>query len=66
MTLGHPDPALVEQTANVLLKAERPLIIFGKGAAYGKAEDSIANLVKNTKIPFLATPMGKFYCNNDI
>ncbi|CAB3234047.1 unnamed protein product [Arctia plantaginis] len=57
--LAHPDPALVEQAASVLAKAERPLIIVGKGAAYGRAEDAICRLVNNTKIPVLPTPMGK-------
>lgn len=57
--LAHPDPALVSQAADLLAKAERPLIIVGKGAAYGRAEDSIIKLVEKTKIPFLPTPMGK-------
>lgn len=57
--LAHPDPLLVEQAADLLSKAERPLIIVGKGAAYGKAEKVLCKLVENTKIPFLPTPMGK-------
>ncbi|NP_001040193.1 2-hydroxyphytanoyl-CoA lyase [Bombyx mori] len=57
--LAHPDPALVDQAAELLSKAERPLIIVGKGAAYGKAEEAIRKLVENTKLPFLPTPMGK-------
>ncbi|XP_072944586.1 2-hydroxyacyl-CoA lyase 1 isoform X2 [Epargyreus clarus] len=57
--LAYPDPALVDKAAEVLSKAERPLIIVGKGAAYGHAEDAICKLVENTKIPFLPTPMGK-------
>lgn len=57
--LAHPDPALVSQAADLLAKAERPLIIVGKGAAYSRAEDSIIKLVEKTKIPFLPTPMGK-------
>ncbi|XP_046969240.1 2-hydroxyacyl-CoA lyase 1 isoform X1 [Vanessa cardui] len=57
--LAHPDPELVEQAADLLSKAERPLIIVGKGAAYGKAEESLCKLVNATKVPFLPTPMGK-------
>ncbi|XP_075980200.1 2-hydroxyacyl-CoA lyase isoform X2 [Anticarsia gemmatalis] len=57
--LAHPDPALVAQAAELLSKAERPLIIVGKGAGYGRAEDAIRKLVNNTKLPFLPTPMGK-------
>ncbi|RVE53201.1 hypothetical protein evm_002034 [Chilo suppressalis] len=57
--LAHPNPALVSQAADLLAKAERPLIIVGKGSAYGHAEVAITNLVEKTKIPFLPTPMGK-------
>ncbi|GBP26985.1 2-hydroxyacyl-CoA lyase 1 [Eumeta japonica] len=59
VSLGHPNPALVEQAAKLLTEAQRPLIIVGKGAAYGRAEDAIRKLVNTTKIPFLPTPMGK-------
>ncbi|XP_022122283.2 2-hydroxyacyl-CoA lyase 1 isoform X1 [Pieris rapae] len=59
LTLAHPDPSLVDRAAEVLSKAERPLVIVGKGAAYGRAEEPIRKLVENTKIPFLPTPMGK-------
>lgn len=59
LTLAHPDPVLIDRAAELLSKAERPLVIVGKGAAYGKAEESIRKLVENTKIPFLPTPMGK-------
>ncbi|CAG4956006.1 unnamed protein product [Parnassius apollo] len=57
--LAHPDPTLVDQAVDLLSKAERPLIIIGKGAAYGRAEEAVRKLVENTKIPFLPTPMGK-------
>ncbi|KOB65780.1 2-hydroxyphytanoyl-CoA lyase, partial [Operophtera brumata] len=57
--LAHPDPALVEQAADLLAKAERPLIIVGKGAAHARAEEAIGKLIDSTKIPFLPTPMGK-------
>ncbi|XP_050666141.1 2-hydroxyacyl-CoA lyase 1 isoform X2 [Leptidea sinapis] len=59
LTLAHPDPALVEKAADLLSKAERPLVIVGKGAAYGRAEEALRKLVDDTKIPFLPTPMGK-------
>ncbi|CAH0755774.1 unnamed protein product [Diatraea saccharalis] len=57
--LAHPDPALVSQAADLLAKAERPLIIVGKGSAYAHAESAVTKLVEKTKIPFLPTPMGK-------
>lgn len=43
----------------LLRKAERPLIVFGKGAAYARAENALKKFVESTGIPFLPTPMGK-------
>ncbi|CAN6872615.1 unnamed protein product [Brassica oleracea] len=49
----------IESAVTLLRKAERPLIVFGKGAAYSRAEDELKKLVELTGIPFLPTPMGK-------
>ncbi|KAG7550968.1 thiamine diphosphate-binding fold [Arabidopsis thaliana x Arabidopsis arenosa] len=49
----------IESAVSLLRKAERPLIVFGKGAAYSRAEDELKKLVEITGIPFLPTPMGK-------
>ncbi|XP_076167522.1 2-hydroxyacyl-CoA lyase [Ptiloglossa arizonensis] len=57
--LIYPDQRLVEQAANFLMRAKKPLLIIGKGAAYARAEKEIRNLVYLTNIPFLPTPMGK-------
>ncbi|XP_063707719.1 2-hydroxyacyl-CoA lyase 1-like [Culicoides brevitarsis] len=54
-----PDPKHVEDTVNLLLKAKNPLVIVGKGAAYAHAETTIRQLIHQTNLPFLATPMGK-------
>lgn len=59
--LGHPDPALVAQAADVLAQAKRPLVIVGKGAAYGRAEDAVTKLIESTNLPFLPTPMGMLF-----
>ncbi|EEF34310.1 2-hydroxyphytanoyl-CoA lyase, putative [Ricinus communis] len=48
-----------ERAAELLRTAERPLIVFGKGAAYARAESELKKLVELTGIPFLPTPMGK-------
>lgn len=55
----YPDLQLIEQAARLIMEAKRPLIIVGKGAAYGRAEGEIRDLVSTTGIPFLPTPMGK-------
>ncbi|KAI4352150.1 hypothetical protein L6164_006430 [Bauhinia variegata] len=49
----------IEEAVSLLKHAERPLIVFGKGAAYARAEGALRKLVESTGIPFLPTPMGK-------
>nr|XP_043631750.1 2-hydroxyacyl-CoA lyase [Erigeron canadensis] len=49
----------IEKAISLIRKAERPLIVFGKGAAIAKAENEVKDLVVKTGIPFLPTPMGK-------
>ncbi|CAI9114252.1 OLC1v1014930C1 [Oldenlandia corymbosa var. corymbosa] len=49
----------IEKAVALLRNAERPLIVFGKGAAYARAENALQKLVQSTGIPFLPTPMGK-------
>lgn len=47
------------QAVSALVGAERPLIIVGKGAGYARAERECLEIVEQTQIPFLPTPMGK-------
>jgi oxalyl-CoA decarboxylase len=54
-----PSPESVERAANLLTKAERPLIILGKGAAYAQADDDIRKWIETTGIPFLPMSMAK-------
>lgn len=49
----------VQKAVSMLREAERPLIVFGKGAAFARAENELRKLVDSTGIPFLPTPMGK-------
>uniref|UniRef100_A0A5B6Z7J6 2-hydroxyacyl-CoA lyase n=1 Tax=Davidia involucrata TaxID=16924 RepID=A0A5B6Z7J6_DAVIN len=49
----------IEKAVSLLRHAERPLIVFGKGAAIARAENALKKLVESTGIPFLPTPMGK-------
>ena len=37
----------------------RPLLIFGKGAAYAQADAALLSLVESTGIPFLGSAMGR-------
>src|SRR5882724_10341202 len=56
-TQAMPDD--VEKALNVLRSAERPLVIIGKGMAYSRAENEVRKFIERTKLPFLASPMGK-------
>ncbi|KAK7266720.1 hypothetical protein RIF29_19371 [Crotalaria pallida] len=57
---NHHTPAdKISEAASLLRRAERPLIVFGKGAAYARAEHALKRLVESTGIPFLPTPLGK-------
>ena len=53
------DPKSIEQALEVLKGAEQPLIIVGKGMAFGRAEAEIQRFVEATGIPYLAMPMAK-------
>lgn len=52
-------PHRIETAAKLLREAQAPLIVIGKGAAYARAETQLRQLVDETNIPFLPTPMGK-------
>ena len=52
-------PADVEAALATLRRAERPLVIIGKGMAWARAEDEVRDFIERTQLPFLATPMGK-------
>ncbi len=52
------EPEKVREALKVLQKAERPLLIVGKGAAWSWAEEELLQFVNRTNIPFLTSPMG--------
>jgi 2-hydroxyacyl-CoA lyase 1 len=53
------DPSAVAAAVDSLKRAENPLVIVGKGAAYARAEDEVRRFIETTQLPFLASPMGK-------
>lgn len=53
------DPARIAQAVALLQTAESPLLIIGKGAAYGRAESAVRQFNELAQVPFLPTPMGK-------
>ncbi|XP_076460393.1 2-hydroxyacyl-CoA lyase 1-like [Babylonia areolata] len=52
-------PSSISKAVDLLVSAQKPLIIVGKGAAYAQAEWVVRDLVDSTGLPFLPTPMGK-------
>ncbi|PFG18970.1 oxalyl-CoA decarboxylase [Serinibacter salmoneus] len=64
-TVTDPAPAqlpaddAVARAVDVIAAGKKPLIIFGKGAAYAKAEQEALELVEATGIPFLPMSMAK-------
>uniref|UniRef100_A0A667ZTG9 2-hydroxyacyl-CoA lyase n=1 Tax=Myripristis murdjan TaxID=586833 RepID=A0A667ZTG9_9TELE len=53
------DNTAITEAISVLKGAKRPLVIIGKGAAYGRAESALRALVEVSGLPFIPTPMGK-------
>src|SRR6266446_1862321 len=49
----------IEAALNLLEKAERPLVLAGKGMAWSRAEDEVRAFIERTQLPFLRSPMGK-------
>ena len=54
-----PAPEAVDRALGVLARAQRPLIVLGKGAAYAQADNVIREFVEATGIPFLPMSMAK-------
>ncbi len=52
-------PDTIEKALDALQSAEKPLVIVGKGMAWSRAEDEVRAFIERTKLPFLASPMGK-------
>jgi oxalyl-CoA decarboxylase len=56
----EPSPAdAVDHAIGLLARAERPLIVLGKGAASAEAGDQIRAFVEATGIPYLPMSMAK-------
>jgi thiamine pyrophosphate-dependent acetolactate synthase large subunit-like protein len=58
VTRPHADPAAIDRIADLLAKAQHPLVIVGKGAAWADAGDALQRLVARG-IPYVTSPMGR-------
>jgi oxalyl-CoA decarboxylase len=55
----RPAPEAVDRAVHLLARAERPLVVLGKGAAYARADEPIRAFVESTGIPYLPMSMAK-------
>ena len=58
ITRPYPDPAAIERIAGMLARAERPLVLVGKGAAWADAGAALTRLV-DRGLPYVASPMAR-------
>jgi thiamine pyrophosphate-dependent acetolactate synthase large subunit-like protein len=58
-TRTAPDPAVVEQVADVLARAERPVIYAGQGVHYAEAWEELKLLAESMNIPVTTSLEGK-------
>ncbi|MFD9667881.1 oxalyl-CoA decarboxylase [Rhodococcus sp. NPDC059968] len=54
-----PAPEAVDRAIAMLADAQRPLVVFGKGAAYAQADEQIREFIDTTGLPFLPMSMAK-------
>jgi acetolactate synthase-1/2/3 large subunit len=59
-----PIPAALERAAELILKAERPLVMLGTAANRPRLADALSDFVKRLQIPFFNTQMGKGAAEN--
>ena len=54
-----PDPAAVQRAITMLSRAQRPLVVLGKGAAHAQADKDIRDFIEATGLPYLPMSMAK-------
>jgi oxalyl-CoA decarboxylase len=54
-----PAPEAVDRAVDLLAAAQRPLVVFGKGASYAQADQEIKNFIELSGLPFLPMSMAK-------
>ncbi|PWW31137.1 acetolactate synthase-1/2/3 large subunit [Cytobacillus oceanisediminis] len=58
-SLPEASERVIQEAANLIEKAEHPLILAGMGVERGQASDSLRALVEKTRIPVVHSFMGK-------
>lgn len=68
LKLNNPpefDHDAVERAAHLLVNAERPGIIIGKGLRWSNTGEALRQLAESMQIPFITSPMGRGYLPDD-
>ena len=58
ITAPQPDPNAIDDLAGMLARAQRPLVLIGKGAAWADASEPLRELV-DRGFPYVSSPMGR-------
>lgn len=56
---SFPDPQAVEAAAALISRAQRAVLLFGKGARWSEPWAEFRQLVEDFRVPFAASPMGR-------
>lgn len=60
-----PDNERILRAAKILLEAERPAMIIGKGIRWSEPYEELNRLADDFGIPFITSPMGRGYLPDD-
>ncbi len=58
-SLPQPDPADIAEAAELLSRAQRPLVVAGGGARHRHALDGVRNLCEAWQLPLVTSPNGR-------
>ena len=59
------NPGQVKRAAELLLNAERPMMIVGKGVRWSEPTVELRQLVESVGMPYIASPMGRGFIPDD-
>jgi thiamine pyrophosphate-dependent acetolactate synthase large subunit-like protein len=59
------DASQVQKAADLLLNAERPVMIVGKGVRWSEPTEELKGLVEELGMPFISSPMGRGFIPDD-
>jgi len=61
--LGNPEQ--VKRAADILLNAERPMMIVGKGVRWSEPTEELRQMVETLGMPYIPSPMGRGFIPDD-